>query len=1565
MNNIILFAANENEVMGIFDAFSLIGASNRETKKIGGMACFDLGIIGGTHIFLFQCEIGSSTPGGALLTVYKAITELKPIAVIMIGVAFGADKKKQKIGEILISKQIQAYEYHKIQNGTVHLRGDKVTCGQTLLNHFRNAQYDWKGTKPSFGLILSGEKLVDDINFNRQLFDLAPEAIGGEMEGGGLYSAASSAQTEWIIIKSICDWGDGTKTDKAQREASRNAADYVVHVIQKGYWIINESAKNITGLENAPITEELYGRDTELTTLKNWINKEKCSVIGIVGMRGVGKSMLTSHFCRSQISNANSCDANHFDHIIWKGLVNAPPLIDIISDIIQIVSGQPRIELPTDTDALLCILLEYLQHKKCLIVLDNFESILDPKLIDIDSYIQQYSKLIKKLGSSKHSSCLLLTSSVVPKALAALEGNNRPTRKLELFGIDNINGIRIFDSIGDFTGAKEEYNKVISLYNGNPLALNLVAKHIKEVYLGRLKSFLEKGKSLFNDLQDLLNWHHDRLTSRERELLYWIALNREPISLESLENDLLSYESREDLPSTIQSLRNHFPLDKHNSKLFLQPIFIEFATKKIIKKAEEDIINFTCTTLDRYALLKALAKDYIRKTQLRIIISPLNENLIRSLNGESGYKAHFKKYILELRKNIELKPSYAAGNILNLLSNFNRIIDGYDFSELSIRQAFLQDSLLHNVRFTNSKFKHCVFLQTFGPISSLTISSDGKLMAASESSGSIHIYSTNDLQIKATLTGHTNWVFALEFSPDGKMLASGGEDKSVRLWSTEDFTCHSISHHTNSVWTVAFNPKGQILATGSDDNSVKIWNSKNGQCIKTLTNHTDKVFSVAFSDDGHKLASCSADRTIKIYDIFDWDSPHTIDAHSNVVRDISFKSNDQILASCSWDKTIKFWNHSNLFCTNEITDVKECIHSIAFDSNSNNFAVSDESGNIHIYDAETLELIKKLQDHTGEVWKITFAKNTNLLISGGYDRTIRFWDTKDWKCLHALRGYINWVQATAVSPTQDIIVGSNADLSLEVWDAISRQRIKRLRQHTGWTFGITFNFDGSMMASGSDDKTIKIWDTKSWEVIKVLRGHERWVQTVDFDHENKTLASAGDDKTIKIWDLIKGECAYSLCGHTDGIWSVKFFNKKPHIASGSEDHTIKIWDLTQKTCIKTLTGHTDRISSIAIHHSDRYIASSSEDKSVIIWDLETDAHTIMNGHTGYVTSVTFDNTGNFIISCSKDNSIRVWDLKTQECCHIFNNHQSGVWSVSCDPKTNFIISGSEDGTIKAFSLSPYRLEKNYSSNRPYQDTDITGVSGLSPAQLRTLERLGATSKTEKKITHDYNQFAKEYSTLDIDGTYYLAFRDIPSILRMNTNGRRGLDYGCGTGRSTRFLKEIGYNMSGVDISPTMITEAVARDKHGEYIQIKSAETPFPNASFDFVFSSFVFIEVDNLAEIERILIEMKRILKPGGIFVFVTSPASTYDGNWVSFDYDLSHNENELTSGDSAQLSIKGTNVVLYDYFWSQEDYTLALKNAKLSIIDIHHPIGKTSDPVNWLDEAHKAYFSIYVTKKD
>ena len=234
--DVLIVTATKVESRAVIDAFSKLTDQPACPVPVNDRIYQDLGEVRGTRVFLGLTEMGSGSLGASQQAVQKGIEALQPRAVVLVGIAFGVDEKKQHIGDILVSQQLQLYDLQRVGQEIIP-RGDKPHASTRLIDYFRHADLSWddSNAKVRFGLVLSGEKLVDQLDYREQLKQWGREAIGGEMEGAGLYVACQDAKVDWIVVKAICDWADGHKAEDQearQRWAARNAAAFVACALQ-------------------------------------------------------------------------------------------------------------------------------------------------------------------------------------------------------------------------------------------------------------------------------------------------------------------------------------------------------------------------------------------------------------------------------------------------------------------------------------------------------------------------------------------------------------------------------------------------------------------------------------------------------------------------------------------------------------------------------------------------------------------------------------------------------------------------------------------------------------------------------------------------------------------------------------------------------------------------------------------------------------------------------------------------------------------------------------------------------------------------------------------------------------------------------------------------------------------------------------------------------------------------------------------------------------------------------------------------------------------------------------
>ncbi|MFN0177986.1 MAG: class I SAM-dependent methyltransferase [Gemmatimonadales bacterium] len=224
--------------------------------------------------------------------------------------------------------------------------------------------------------------------------------------------------------------------------------------------------------------------------------------------------------------------------------------------------------------------------------------------------------------------------------------------------------------------------------------------------------------------------------------------------------------------------------------------------------------------------------------------------------------------------------------------------------------------------------------------------------------------------------------------------------------------------------------------------------------------------------------------------------------------------------------------------------------------------------------------------------------------------------------------------------------------------------------------------------------------------------------------------------------------------------------------------------------------------------------------------------------------------------------------------------------------------------------------------------------------------------------------AAAYARLEYPGTYYLAFRDLPWILQQSVQGARALDFGCGTGRSTRFLRNLGYQVTGIDISEPMLAQARARDPSGDYRLLpRDAPPALPPEAYDLVLAAFTFDNVPSSDQKIGLFRALRASLTPLGRIVVIVSSPAVYLHEWASFSTRAFPENHAARSGDlvrAVMLDVPDSRPV-EDILCTDETYRSVFTQAGLEVIATHRPLGYPAEPYSWVSETSVAPWAIYV----
>ncbi|MEO0684885.1 MAG: NB-ARC domain-containing protein, partial [Cyanobacteria bacterium J06649_11] len=232
-----------------------------------------------------------------------------------------------------------------------------------------------------------------------------------------------------------------------------------------------------------------YGRSQELSQLQNWILEQQCRLITLQGIGGIGKSTLAIKFgMQVQMS---------FDVVVWRSLQNAPPIDEYLTSVLKFLLWALRkyTAIPESFDGKVSLLMECLKNHRCLLILDNTETILcsdsQGNTGQCCPGYERYGQLLKRIGETNHNSCVLVTSREKIRDIVALEGEKAKVKSLQMGGLHTTEGRKLIEQRGKFIGTEEEWQTLIDYYGGNPLALKMLAAGTQDLFDGRIAPVLE------------------------------------------------------------------------------------------------------------------------------------------------------------------------------------------------------------------------------------------------------------------------------------------------------------------------------------------------------------------------------------------------------------------------------------------------------------------------------------------------------------------------------------------------------------------------------------------------------------------------------------------------------------------------------------------------------------------------------------------------------------------------------------------------------------------------------------------------------------------------------------------------------------------------------------------------------------------------------------------------------------------------------------------------------------------------------------------------------------------
>jgi WD40 repeat protein len=1078
-----------------------------------------------------------------------------------------------------------------------------------------------------------------------------------------------------------------------------------------------------------------HGRVEEIEQLTQWMLADRCRLVSIVGMGGMGKSALAAKVAR-QVQK-------QFEFVIWRSLRNAPSLETLLVDLVPFLSKQQDIQASSER------LLHWLQTHRCLVILDNQDTLLQAGA-HAGTYqpdFANYGDLLRLLAEASHQSCVLLTSREKSAEVAILEDWQGAVRSLSLKG--SWEAALALIEAKQLVGNVDEKHRLCDWYQGNPLAMKMVATSIQSLFEGKIAAFLQTETPVFNGIRRLLDQQFERLSFVEITIMDWLAINREWTAIAELQADIVPAISRARLLEALESLtwRNlietRVPQNKTHStgEYTQQPVIMEYVTDRLIQRLVKELLTLQTSVINHYALVKTTVLDYIRETQIRLILNLLIEHLKSSFHHDpKQLEHHLQSFLSALRSAPDSALGYGVGNLINLCLHLPIDLTGYDFSHLTIRHGNLQGTTLQRVNFESAHFAQSTFTQTFTGGVWVKFSPDGQRFAIGDTSGKLHIWQIQAMQIQAMqplliIQAHQAWILAAAWHPDGTTIATG-VGPTVRLWHTLTGQWLRDFQYTDCVFSLAWSPDGKQLACAGQEPVILVWEGATGTCLTRLEEKEAPpqdcwIWSLAWLANGTVLAGAYTDRTIKCWDLATGNCIRVIPAHEHWVLSLALHPNGKILASSGMDNTVKLWDWQTGECLQAIAS-RDYAWRLEWSPDGQKLAGGGTDATVTLWDS-SLECLHVFQGHQSWVWAIAWSRDGSALATVSPDHVMKLWNSQTGHCAKTLRGYSNSFWCVRWSKDGIRLLSSSANHTVQLWDSRTGACLRLFRGHDNEALFVAWSPDECLIASGSADTTVRIWDVETGQCLMILRGHHNWVKAIAWSPDGNYVISSSNDQTVKLWDIHSGQCLLTLSDHQHQVNGVAWFPGENRVVSGSMDGTIRFWDLSQRMCVLQEiptrsclipVGHP--VHSLAFSPDGRILASGDYAGTIKLWDVDSgEGIKSLQGHApGFIHSVTWSADGRELASVCTDSTIRIWNVSTGNCEQVIEGKNWGMF-VDWNPVNSVLAMSYCEQPIQLWDKTTGKTVQTLRDNLPYEGMNIAGVTGISEGQRGNLKALGA------------------------------------------------------------------------------------------------------------------------------------------------------------------------------------------------------------------------------------------------
>lgn len=608
-------------------------------------------------------------------------------------------------------------------------------------------------------------------------------------------------------------------------------------------------------------------------------------------------------------------------------------------------------------------------------------------------------------------------------------------------------------------------------------------------------------------------------------------------------------------------------------------------------------------------------------------------------------------------------------------------------------------------------------LETGGPLRTVRISPDGRLVAAGGDDGRIRIWALDDVLQRGNraapriLGGHDAGVRSLSFSRDSERLVSAGRDHTARIWNLADPAAAAaplvLRGHTSELDMASFSPDGRLVATGSWDGTARLWDADSGEELHVFRSDKGRMSHAVFSPDGGRVAVGSNDGTVRIHDVVTGVERAVLRGHEGILYGVVWSPDAALVATASLDGTARIWEAADGASRQVLAGHTGWVRSVAFSPDGTLVATASEDGTARTWDVASGAARSTIR-HDSAVTGIRFSPDGGRLAAISANLAASVWEVGATNP-HLLRAHTDPIMSMAFAPDGGLIATASEDGTVRFWDAVRPGRVPALDGPASSRWVVAFSPTDDLVATASDDGAIRLWETALCLPRATLPGARGTPTGLAFTADGRRLAAAFSSSSdtpsrVDLWDVATGSRVTTLAaGHgvtrcpsllsPDGRL---LLTRLPAAGGGglTDDHglsTAALWDVAGGARRCLLEGHTQFIAASAFSPDGSRVATASYDGTARIWDTATGAEVaVLAGHEGWVTTIAYDAPGRVLVTGSHDGTARVWDAVTGRLRHVLPAAATKLQVVTLSPDGRLVATVDDDRTTTVWDVATGR-----------------------------------------------------------------------------------------------------------------------------------------------------------------------------------------------------------------------------------------------------------------------------------